>query len=218
MEIGKSKDLIVGQKAMALGNPFGLDHSISSGIISALGRKMSGVGGVTIEDMIQTDSAINPGNSGGPLIDSSGKVIGVNTMILSSSGGNAGVGFAVPIDTVGRIVPQIIQHGEVIRPGLGIALLEERFRSYFLNVKEGVIVKYVDPRHPAHAAGLRGITKDRRGRYYLGDVILSIDGQKTANYDDIYHILDKKKVGDRVTVTVSRDKKVMDIQTRLIKL
>ena len=116
-------------------------------------------------------------NSGGPLIDSSGKVIGVNTMILSSSGGNAGVGFAVPVDTVGRIVPQIIQHGEVIRPGLGIVLLEERYRDYF-DVKEGVIVKYVDPQHPAHKAGLKGITKDRQGRYYLGDVILSIDGKK----------------------------------------
>ena len=218
--MGNSRNLIVGQKAMALGNPFGLDHSISSGIISALGRKMEGIGGVTIEDMIQTDSSINPGNSGGPLLDSGGRVIGVNTMILSRSGTSAGVGFAVPVDTVKRIVPQIIQHGEVIRPGLGIILLEQHYRGYFENIKEGVIVKYVDPKSPAHAAGLRGLTKDNRRRYYLGDVILSIDGEKVANYDDIYHILDKKKVGDTVTVTVRRGEEsgTRDIRTQLVKL
>lgn len=217
--VGRSGGLVVGQKAMALGNPFGLDHSISAGIISALGRKMTGVGGVTIEDMIQTDTSINVGNSGGPLLDSSGRVIGVNTMILSRSGASSGVGFAVPIDTVGRIVPQLIEHGEVVRPGLGIVLLGERFRDFF-DVKEGVIVKHVDPEHPAHAAGMKGITQDRRGRYYLGDVILSIDGQKVGSYDDIYHVLDKKKVGDAVSVEVRRggEDRTRTINSRLIKL
>ena len=216
---GNSRGLIVGQKAMALGNPFGLDHSISAGIISALGRKIEGVGGVTIEDMIQTDSSINPGNSGGPLLDSGGHVIGVNTMIFSRSGTSAGVGFAVPVDTVKRIVPQIIKHGEVIRPGLGVVLLEEYYRDYF-DIKEGVIVKYVDPKGSAYAAGMRGITKDKQRRYYLGDVILSIDGQKVTNYDDIYHILDKKKVGDMVTVKVRRgdEKGAKDIRTKLVRL
>ena len=217
--VGASKGLAVGQKAMALGNPFGLDHSISAGIISALGRKMIGVGGVTIEDMIQTDTSINVGNSGGPLLDSAGRVIGVNTMILSRSGTSSGVGFAVPVDTVRRIVPQIIEHGEVVRPGLGIVLLEEHHKDFF-DVKEGVAVRYVDPKHPAHAAGMQGITKDRRGRYYLGDVILSIDGQTVASYDDIYHVLDKKKVGDEVAVVVRRggEGRTRTIRSRLIKL
>ena len=215
--LGTSKDLIVGQKALALGNPFGLDHSISAGIISALGRKIQGIGGVTIEDMIQTDSSINPGNSGGPLLNSQGRIIGLNTMIFSRSGGSAGVGFAVPIDTVKRIVPQIIQHGEVIRPGLGIVLLEDRYQRYF-DVKKGVIVKVVDPKQPAYTAGLRGITKDRRGRYYLGDVILSIEGEEVNNYDEIYHVLDKKKVGDVVSVDVLREGKKRQIRIQLIKL
>ena len=218
VKLGNSGNLIVGQKAMALGNPFGLDHSISAGIISALGRKMKGIGGVTIENMIQTDTAINPGNSGGPLLDSQGRLIGVNTVIFSASGGHDGVGFAVPVDTVKRIVPQLIEHGEVVRPGLGIVLLEEYYKSYFNNVKEGVIVKYVDPKHPAHAAGIRGITRDRRGRYYLGDVILAIDKQTVSNYDDIYHVLDKKKVGDVVSVRLKNDKGMRNISTRLVKL
>ena len=215
--LGSSKKLIVGQKALALGNPFGLDHSISAGIISALGRKIQGIGGVTIEDMIQTDSSINPGNSGGPLLDSQGRIIGVNTMIFSRSGGSAGVGFAVPIDTVRRIVPQIIEHGEVIRPGLGIILLEDKYKRYF-DFKEGVIVKVVDPKQPAYAAGLRGITKDRQGRYYLGDIILAIEGNKVNSYDEIYHVLDKKKVGDVVTVEILRDKKKRQIRIPLIRL
>ena len=216
--VGNSRNLIVGQKALALGNPFGLDHSISAGIISALGRKIQGIGGVTIEDMIQTDSSINPGNSGGPLLDSQGRIIGVNTMIFSRSGGSSGVGFAVPIDTVKRIVPQIIEHGEVIRPGLGIVLLEHYYQNYF-EVKEGLVVKVVDPKSGAYAAGLRGITKDQKGRrYYLGDVILSIDGQKVNNYDDIYHALDKKKVGDLVRVQVRREGKILQLNIRLVKL
>ncbi len=215
--IGNSQKLIVGQKALALGNPFGLDHSISAGIISALGRKIQGIGGVTIEDMIQTDSSINPGNSGGPLLDSQGRVIGVNTMIFSRSGGSAGVGFAVPIDTIKRIVPQIIKDGKVIRPGLGIVLLEDYYQNYF-DVQEGVIVKFVDPKHPPYKAGLKGITKDRRGRYYLGDVILSIDGQKVNNYDEIYHVLDKKKVDDVVKVQVRREGKNRQLSIKLIKL
>ena len=220
ISVGHSDGLIVGQKATALGNPFGLDHTITAGIVSGLGRKMQGIGGVTIENMIQTDASINPGNSGGPLLDSSGRVIGVNTMILSKSGSSAGVGFAVPVDTVKRIVPQIIEHGEVARAGLGI-ILEERFsiKRYF-GVKEGVIVRFVDPKSPAHGAGMMGITTDDRGRYFLGDVILAIDGQKTADYDDVYHVLDKKKVGDVATVTVRRgeEKGTRAITTRLIKL
>ena len=174
---GTSSTLMVGQKAMAIGNPFGLDHTITSGIISALGRKIKGIGGVKIHGMIQADTSINPGNSGGPLLDSRGSLIGMNTMIFSGSGTSAGVGFAVPVDTIKAIVPQLIKYGKVNRAGLGIGILDDHHKHYF-GVESGIVIKYVDKTSPAGKAGLKGMGRDRYGRYYLGDIITKIDGKQ----------------------------------------
>ena len=191
---------------MALGNPFGLDHSISRGIISALGRKIQGVGGVKIHDMIQTDAAINQGNSGGPLINSSGEVIGMNTMIFSMSGSNAGLGFAVPVDTIRRYVPQLIEHGKIIRPGLGIGILDEEMREAYVGEK-GAAISFVDPEGAAAEAGLRGMSRDRYGRIYLGDIIVKLAGKEVNNLDDIYHILENQKIGDTIEIEFLREDK-----------
>lgn len=214
---GVSKDLIVGQKAVAIGNPFGLDHTITSGIISATGRKIRGVANVTINGMIQSDCSINPGNSGGPLYDSMGQVIGMNTMIYSASGSSAGVGFAVPIDTIKSFVPQIIKYGKVKRPGLGIGLLEENLKYHF-GIEKGIVVKYVDPKSPAAKAGLEGMSRSYRGRYQLGDIILEIDGKEVNDYDQIFNVLDGYKVGDEVEVTYLRGDKKRKTKLKLMEL
>jgi len=203
VSVGSSKKLLVGQNALAIGNPFGLDHSISKGIISALGRKIDGIGGVKIHNMIQTDTAINQGNSGGPLLNSKGELIGMNTMIYSPSGSNAGLGFAVPVDTIKRIAPQLIEHGKVIRPGLGLGILEQHIGKRYVDVK-GAAISFVDPDGSAAKAGLRGMMKDRYGRIYIGDVILKIDGTKVISLDDVYHALDKYKIGDTVNIEYLR--------------
>ena len=217
VKLASSEQLKVGQLALAIGNPFGFDHSISRGIISALGRKMDGVGGVKIQDMIQTDAAINQGNSGGPLLDSSGNVIGVNTLIVSGSGSSAGLGFAVPIDTVKRIVPQLIKFGKVIRPGLGISVLEDYIRARYVG-KKGVALSYVDPNGSAGQAGLRGMMRDRFGRTFLGDVILSVDGKEVNSRDDIYHVLGNYKIGDSVVIEYIRDDKKQKVRVKLKEL
>ncbi len=217
LKIGSSSNLSVGQKALAIGNPFGLDHTLTQGIISALERKIEGIGGVKIHGMIQTDCSINPGNSGGPLIDSKGQLIGMNTMIFSASGSSAGVGFAVPIDTIKRIVPDLIKYGKVNRPGLGIALLEDNYKSYF-NVDKGLVIKYVDPSSPAGKLGLKGMTRDPRGRYYLGDILLKVDGKEVNTYDDIYNLLENYKIGQEISITYLRDKKNISTQITLTQI
>ena len=217
ISIGSSKTLQVGQLAMALGNPFGFDHSISKGIISALGRKIDGIGGVKIHDMIQTDAAINQGNSGGPLLNSSGELIGVNTMIISRSGSSAGLGFAVPVDTVKRITPQLIQHGKLIRPGLGIGVLEDEVRERYVG-KKGVALSFVDPDGSAGQVGLRGMMRDRYGRIYIGDVILKINDNEVNSRDDIYHELSKFKVGDTITLHYLRENKLRKVKVKLRSL
>jgi len=194
--------LEVGQKAIAIGNPFGLDHTLTTGVISAVGRQVEGAGGVTIKDMIQTDAAINPGNSGGPLLDSSGRVIGMNTMIYSRSGQSAGIGFAVPADTISRVVPQIIATGHAEQVGMGINIdpagrLERRMRL------RGVAILAVKEGGPAARAGFVGL-KQEAGNLILGDVIIEIDGQPIADYDALYNLLDTRKPGDKVKVTVRR--------------
>lgn len=214
ISIGTSSDLQVGQMALAIGNPFGLDHSLSKGIISALGRKIMGIGEVSISDMIQTDTAINQGNSGGPLIDSQGNVIGMNTMIYSTTGSNTGLGFAVPIDTIKRVVPQLIEHGKVIKPGLGIGILNENVaRQYF--GENGVIISYIDPNGAAAKAGLKGVQKDRFGRVYIGDVIVEIAGRKVSNRDEIFQVLEKFKIGDTIEVKALRDSKIVSVSVTL---
>lgn len=213
---GSSKDLVVGQYSFAIGSPFGLDYTLTTGVISALGRKIDGIGGVKINDMIQTDAAINMGNSGGPLLDSNARLIGMNTVIFSTSGSSAGLGFAVPADTIKQIVPQIIQHGKVIRPGLGIGIVPDSMKTRILgNNDKGIIVSYVDEKGSAAKAGLKGMTQDRYGRTYLGDIILSVDGQDVNNLDDIYQVLEKHKIGDEVVVKYRREGKVLSTKVRL---
>jgi S1-C subfamily serine protease len=201
--IGTSTDLQVGQKVFAIGNPFGLDQSLTTGIISALGREIDAVTGRTISGVIQTDAAINPGNSGGPLLDSAGRLIGVNTAIYSPSGSNAGIGFAVPVDTVNRVVPQLIKHGRIIRPGMGIRIADDT-TARRLGVK-GVLVMQVDKGSAAEAAGLRGTQRDTSGRLLLGDVIVGIAADPIVSSDDLLNAMDKYQVGATVKVVILRD-------------
>ncbi|MDP6979802.1 MAG: trypsin-like peptidase domain-containing protein [Myxococcota bacterium] len=199
---GSSRDLVVGQKVLAIGNPFGLDHTLTTGVISALGREMQSLGGTTIEDVIQTDASINPGNSGGPLLDSSGRVIGVNTSIISNTGQSAGIGFAVPIDTVKRVVPQLIEHGRVRRVGIGVSILSDRQAASW--GIEGVIVSEPVRGGPAERAGLQPLRLDRRRRVYSMDVIIGVDDVRVRNFDDLYRAFDDRQSGERVKIHVDR--------------
>ncbi|MDC0253972.1 trypsin-like peptidase domain-containing protein [Bacteriovoracales bacterium] len=213
LNIGSSSTLLVGQKTLAIGSPYGLDHSMTSGIISALKRVIEGFGGVTIKGVIQTDASINPGNSGGPLLNSQGKLIGMNTSIVSTSGASAGLGFAVPVDTIKRVVPQLIKYGKIIRPGLGIGIEEN-----YTGKGKGLIVLYTQEGGAAEKAGLRGVRQDAYGKRYLGDIILKINGKETNSYNDIYHVLDNHKVGDTIEVTFLRNSKIHKIQVKLTPL
>jgi len=201
--LGTSHDLQVGQKVFAIGNPFGLDQSLTTGIISALGREIQSVTQRPIRDMIQTDAAINPGNSGGPLLDSAGRLIGVNTAIYSPSGVSAGIGFAIPVDEVNRLVPQLIRHGRVIRPGLGIQIGPDRLAAEL--GLSGVLILGVVPDGPAAKAGIRPTRRMSGGRIELGDVIVALDGQPIRSVEDLLTALDRHQVGSRVKVTLLRD-------------
>ncbi|MBY0415104.1 MAG: trypsin-like peptidase domain-containing protein [Bdellovibrionales bacterium] len=216
---GDSKGLLVGQKALAIGNPLGLDHTLTTGSVSALDRKIKGYGGVSINGMIQTDASINPGNSGGALLDSMGRLIGINTMIFNAGGSqaSAGLGFAIPVNIVKDIVPQLIQYGKVNRPGLGIAILEDYYAARF-GINDGVMVKFIDPKGPAAKAGLQGITRDRRGQYYLGDIIVGINNETVKNYDDLYSTVNKFKIGEKVKVKIVRDGKPKVIDVTLVQI
>jgi S1-C subfamily serine protease len=213
-----SELLQVGQKTIAIGNPFGLDHTLTTGVISALGREVQGVSGVTIRDMIQTDAAINPGNSGGPLLDSDGNLIGMNTMIFSRSGASSGIGFAVPVTFIKRLVPQLIQFGKVIRPGMGIGILTAGQKFYLIGDQPGVVVNVVSPGSPAEKAGLRGLRRQPGGRVVLGDIIIGIDAFKVNDFDDLYNALDRYKAGDVVTVKVLRGDKTVSLRVTLINI
>lgn len=206
--------LEVGQKAIAIGNPFGLDQTLTVGVISALGRSVDGVGGVTIRDMIQTDAAINPGNSGGPLLDSQGRLIGMNTAIYSKVGTYSGVGFAVPSSTIMRVVPQIIRTGRAEQVGLGIRVDNDQRLERQLGV-EGVAVISVQKGTPAEAAGLRGMRLERNG-IVPGDIIVGIGDERVKNYDDLYNALDKLRAGDKVKVRVLRGKQITTLDIELI--
>ncbi len=193
-----SQTLLVGQKTLAIGNPFGLDLSLTIGVISALGRSVPSIGGVTIRDMIQTDASINPGNSGGPLLDSRGYLIGMNTAIFSRTGASAGIGFAVPANTINRVVTEIIRTGKVQQPGLGFQRIPDHVARAYFGV-EGVIIRSVLRGTPAAKAGLKGLTIVNR-ETILGDVIIGIDDKEVKNYDDLYNALEGKNVGDEVSV------------------
>jgi S1-C subfamily serine protease len=215
--IGTSQDLQVGQAVFAIGNPFGLDHTLTTGIVSALGRTIQSTNDRTIEDVIQTDAAINPGNSGGPLLDSAGRLIGVSTAIYSPSGSSAGIGFAVPVDTVSRVVPQLISHGRVAHPRLGVRLLGERLNDQFVTQlgTKGVMIGEVEEHSGAAAAGLRGVRQTPEGDLLPGDIIQKIDGQDIASINDLLNALEKHKTGDTVKVTVLRDGQVRTVEVPL---
>jgi len=203
LRAGRSGDLMVGQKVLAIGNPFGLDQTLTTGVVSAIGRTIRSMTERTIDGVIQTDAAINPGNSGGPLLDSSGRLIGVNTQILSPSGAYAGVGFAVPVDIVSRVVPQLIEFGKVIKPGFGVSTLSDRQAARWGIT--GVVLAQVERGSTAGRAGLQGMRQVRPGRFEIGDVIVGIDGEAVGNHDDLYRILDRHAVGDEVEVEFLRE-------------
>ncbi|MCL1980717.1 MAG: trypsin-like peptidase domain-containing protein [Proteobacteria bacterium] len=210
--IGESKNLLVGQKVFAIGNPFGLDQTLTTGIVSALGREITAATGRTIHDVIQTDAAINPGNSGGPLLDSAGRLIGVNTAIYSPSGGSSGIGFAVPVGEVNRVVPQIIAKGKRIRPGLGIGLANQRLTSE-LRLSGPMILKVL-PGSTAEKAGLRGASQVWDG-LVLGDVILAVNGKPVRDDEELRDELDQYEVGQSVTLSLRRDSTEVEVKVVL---
>lgn len=214
---GDSDKLVVGQKVLAIGNPFGLDRTLTTGVISGLQRPIRARNNRPIDAAIQTDASINPGNSGGPLLDKYGRMIGINSQILSRSGGSVGVGFAVPVNTAKRVVPQLIRNGYVLRPKLGASLpsiKEQVARGVRMPVDHGLIVYQTLPGGPAAKAGLRAVTPEGN----LGDVILSADGQKMDDLDDLYRLLDRKQMGDTITLEVYRNGDTVSIPVKLAPL
>ncbi len=200
--LGESDNLLVGQKVFAIGNPFGLDHTLTSGIVSALGREITAVTGETISDMIQTDAAINPGNSGGPLLDSAGRLIGVNTAIYSPAGVSAGIGFAVPVDKVNLVVPDLIKYGKLLKPGLGVSIAHDQLTQR-LGI-EGVLLIKIQPGSAAEQAGLQG-TRQISGQLVLGDIIIGINGTPVSSSTDLATILQNHNIGDTITLKIVRN-------------
>jgi S1-C subfamily serine protease len=213
LRLGSSSDLLVGQAVLAIGNPFGFDQTLTTGIISALGREIDSMDGIPIRDVIQTDAAINPGNSGGPLLDSSGRLIGVNTAIVSPSGGYAGLGFAIPVDTVNWVVPDLIAYGRIRRPVLGVELVgEHATRRLGL---EGALVGNVARGSGADEAGVRPTYRSRSGRWVLGDLIVAVGDTPVRSHGDLWLALERRRPGETVTVTVSREGRKTDLEIRL---
>ena len=213
--LGDSDKLVVGQKVLAIGNPFGLDRTLTTGVISGLQRPIRARNNRPIDAAIQTDASINPGNSGGPLLDKYGRIIGINSQILSPQGGSVGVGFAVPVNTAKRIIPQLLQFGEVRRPKLGASLpsvADLRQRGYRLPVEAGLLVYEAQPGGSADRAGLRGVGADGS----VGDIILSAEGQKLNSLDDLFRLLDKKQIGETVSFEVYRDGRSVTVPVRLL--
>ena len=213
ISLGTSSDLLVGQKVFAIGNPFGLDQTLTTGVISGLGREIQSVSGRPIQGVIQTDAAINPGNSGGPLLDSAGRLIGINTAIFSPSGAYAGVGFAVPIDVVNHLIPQIIRYGKARKPGLGVSLIDDGIVRR-LGV-EGVLFYNIAEGSAADRAGLLPTRQTRRGTIVIGDVIVGIDGTPIKGCQDLFRVLDNHEIGDTLRLQVYRDKQRRDVDITL---
>lgn len=213
LPIGRSSDLMVGQNVYAIGNPFGLDQTLTTGVISGLDRVMRSIIGTPIHNVIQTDAAINPGNSGGPLLDSGGRLIGVNTAIHSPSGASAGIGFAVPVDTVNRVVPQIIANGTPARPTLGVYLAPDSWTRR--QGIPGVVLSQVSEDGPAYAAGIRGLSEDRSGRILLGDVVTAINGVEVNTENDFRLQLTSYPPGEVVTLTLLRDGEETNVRVEL---
>jgi S1-C subfamily serine protease len=210
--VGASRDLLVGQRVYAIGNPFGLDQTLTVGIVSALNREIDGQNGRSIRGVIQTDAAINPGNSGGPLLDSAGRLIGVNTAIYSPSGASAGIGFAIPVDEVNRIVPRLIRDGRFVRPAMGVTGASVALQRR-LGLPAGVALTQVGPQSPAARAGLLPFRRNSQGGIVPGDVITEVDGEAVQSMDDVLTVLERKSAGDRLRLTVWRNG-----QTRTVSL
>ena len=201
--IGTSRDLLVGQRVLAIGNPFGLDQTLTTGIVSALNREIESFNSRTIRGVVQTDAAINPGNSGGPLLDSAGRLIGVNTQIASPSGASAGIGFAIPVDEVNRVVPRLIRDGRISRPALGVSAASGQVHRA-LRLPDGVALVQVNPNGPAARAGLLPFSRARDGSVVAGDVITAVNDEPVASLDDMLTALEKRQPGDTVQLTVWR--------------
>ena len=212
--VGRSTNLLVGQRVLAVGNPFGLDHTLTVGVVSALGRELKSPSGRTIRDVIQTDAAINPGNSGGPLLDSSGRLIGVNTAIYSPSGSSAGIGFAVPVDTIARMVPQLIKTGRVPQPGIGIEYLSDAYAVRW-GIR-GVAVIAVRDGSPAEEAGIVPASRAASGGIVLGDVVVAVNGKPVRSGEDLFHTFEEAGVGQRVMLTLERDGKPREVPVELV--
>jgi S1-C subfamily serine protease len=217
--VGRSRDLVVGQRVLAVGNPFGFDHTLTTGVVSGLGRELRSPSGRRIRDVIQTDAAINPGNSGGPLLDSSGRLIGINSAIYSPSGASAGISFAVPIDTVSRLLPQLIRYGRIKQPGIaGVSLVSDAIARS--NGIEGVAIYQVDEGSSSDQAGLTGITLTRSRRPRLGDVIYAVDGKRVRSQQDLFDAFEAAGVGAtvRLSVTDGRTAKQREVRVKLSDL
>ncbi len=213
--LGSSAQLAVGQRVLAIGNPFGLDQSLTTGVVSALGRELASPAGFPIRGVIQSDAAINPGNSGGPLLDSSGRLIGVNTAIYSPSGASAGIGFSVPVDTVRELVPQMIEFGQPIKPGIGIDVVEDRWAARF-GVR-GVIVRQVRTGSPAARAGIEGLQQARR-QVLLGDVIVGVGDKPVVSLKDLVLAFEDIGVGGTARLTLERDRRQRRVDVELIRI
>lgn len=215
LPLGDSSELSVGRKVLAIGNPFGLDTTLTTGVVSALGREIEAPSGRTIRGVIQTDAAINPGNSGGPLLNSMGQLVGVNTAIYSPSGASAGIGFAIPVNTVKDVVPQLISYGRIQHPIIGVELASDSWiRRYRI---DGVPIAHVYPGLPAAEAGLTGARRVNRQEVELGDVITHIDGTRVRNRDDYLTALEKHEPGDEVTITTRRGDEELQFEVELIE-
>ncbi len=212
--LGRSGPLRVGMEALAIGNPFGLDHSLTRGVISATGREIRARTGRVIENVLQTDAAINPGNSGGPLLNSRGDLIGVNTAIVSRSGSSSGIGFAVPVSTVRRVVPQLIRYGKVVRPALGVYLFSDEIARQW-GIQSGVVVRRVVPRSSAERAGIQGAKIYNNGEVELGDIIVRVAERRVEDTDDLLNELEQHRVGEEVEVGVQRGREVHEVKVRL---
>lgn len=213
IRVGRSDNLRVGQSVFAIGNPFGLDQTLTTGILSALGREIESVAGIPIRDVIQTDAAINPGNSGGPLLNSFGELIGVNTAIYSPSGASAGIGFSIPVDVVKWAVPDLITYGKINRPSLGVDLVNQSI-TLRMGLK-GALVLDVEAGSTAEQAGLRGTRRDQFGRIVLGDVIISLDGIAVGSNNDLMLELEKHKAGETVRLGIRRGEEILEVLLKL---
>ena len=215
LPVGDSSELSVGRKVLAIGNPFGLDTTLTTGIVSALGREIRAPSNRKIRGVIQTDAAINPGNSGGPLLNSLGQLVGVNTAIYSPSGASAGIGFAIPVNTVKDVVPQLIAYGRMLRPIIGVELASDQWIRR--NRIQGLPIVHVYPGLPAHEAGMVGARRISSREVKLGDVITEVGGRKIRNRDDYLSALERHKPGDVVTIRTRRGEEQRSFQVELIE-